>query len=428
MKKKLFILFVIICSSLETFSQVGSEDINNPSSTPPLPIELVKKNESFPQTKVSSERRRQAYAKLLEGQRYLWESRRVGRQFAANKRRLAKKALLKAVELDPQLTEGYTALADLEWYSESGNLNNILIFSEIAIKLDKNSFGGHRYSAIIYTIRSRINTRTPNLEIVEKAIFSWREVGRLDPRNAMAWAVLSAFYEFRKQTDKKIDALKKWLSSNAPLYMEKVDYARMMRRNDDLSPKAAAVKLGETLLSAGRNKEALKVLTRAVSNSPGNAKAIALLIRTLEITDTKSLSSTIEALRQAVFVNPYKRSLVESLARTIAKTGQIDEAIRVLRNAVDKSTERNKFLASNLQVAIGDMFAEYERTDEAILAYQKALSIRGIEGGKRFKDDSKDFARRVLNKMVLVLKKSNRADEAETLLKNYLPIFSSEEN
>jgi len=420
MKKYFTVLSMIFGLSLGTYSQGGSQAIRRPSA---IATNLARKAASVLKTDVGREKREQAFAKLFEGQRYFLASRRPSsRQTRRDRQRRAKNAFLRAIELNPKLAEAYTALAQLEWYRQSPNFEDILTFANIATKLDKDNFGGHHFAAIVYTIKSNLNRRNINPKFVGRAIEAWKEVSGLDPRNAEAWAFLSVFYEVTKQKEKRIVALRKWLSS-VPAINPRF-YANVMQHDGDLSPQAAATKLGEVLLQVKKNDEALKVLTRAVSDNPGNRKAISLLTLALENADNKALASPIEALRQAVFANPTNRSLVELLARTITRTGKIDAAIKVLRLAVNRSYEKNKFSASNLEIVVGDIFAESNRVDESISAYHRALGIRGIKLDRLEKDDEKkDFAYRVIDKIVMLLKKSDRNDEAKQLLKNSILFF-----
>ena len=63
---------------------------------------------------VSRERREQAYAKLLEGQRYLWSRQRARSQSTGRAVvQQARQAVRQAVELDPRLAEAYTVLSEL---------------------------------------------------------------------------------------------------------------------------------------------------------------------------------------------------------------------------------------------------------------------------------------------------------------------------
>ena len=420
MKKYFAILSMILGFSLVAFSQGGTQAIRRPSS---IATSLARKAASALTTDVGREKREQAFAKLFEGQRHYFASRRPSSMETRRRnQRLAKSAFLRAIELNPKLTEAYTALAEVEWNSENPNFADMLTYANIARKLDKNSFGGHRYSAIVYTINSKLNRGNLQVQSAENAIESWKEVSRLDPRNAEAWAFLSAFYKATKQREKRIESLRKWLSSVASLKPR--FYANVMQHDGNLAPRSAATKLGEVLLQVEKNDEALRVLTRAVSDNPANKKAISLLTLALENADTKSLASPIEALRQAVFANPTNRSLVELLARTITRTGKIDDAVKVLRIAVNRSSGKNTFSASNLQIVVGDIFAESNRVDESISAYRRALGIRGIKFDRLEKDDEKkDFAYRVIDKIVTLLKKSNRNDEAKQLLMNSIPFF-----
>ena len=392
-----------------------------------LALTLSRKATSSQGIQTSRTKRQEAYSKLLEGQRHLWIAKRSRSQNRINRYRmaLAKTAFTKAVEIDPTLAELYTALADLEWIQENRNFEDILLFSTTATKLDKNNFGGHRYAAIVYTLKSGLNRRSYSPEIAKLAVISWAEVGRLDPRNAAAWAFLSAYYEKSGETQKQIESLRKWLSSVRPLDLERRVYATIMQPRGDLNPQVAGIKLGEVLLKEGKSDEARTVLTRAVADSPRNARAIALLTQALETTQDKDLAGPIEALRQAVFANQGNSSLVRLLAKTIARTGDVDDAVKVLTSAVSRSVGKNRFSASNLQVAVGDIFAESNRVDEAISAYNQALKIRGI-GSSRILDDDRDFALRVFNKMAQILKRANRTTEYENLLKTAIPLFGGE--
>ena len=373
-------------------------------------------------TSISREKRQEAYAKLLEGQRHIWRIK-WSRSETTKKRHepLAKNALQKAVELNPRLAEGYTALAELSLIGPSSNIDEAIMLSRIAIRLDPDNFGAHRYLARLFTIKSNLGRGKINTSEVNSAISEWIAMSRLDKRNAEAWAFLSAFYKATNQKKKRIEALRSWVSSAAPLETE--FYSNIMQGAGELTVANASVKLGAALLEVGKSSEALTILTRTVSDYPSNTTAIDLLSQALENADAKSLVPAVTALRQAVFANPDNQSLVQLLAETIAKGGEIDGAVRVLQDAVDKSVSKNKFSASKYQLAIGDIFAESDRTDEAIVAYRKALAIRGITGSQLIPADDKDFAIRVINKMVTALRKANRRDEAEQLLKDSRRLF-----
>ncbi|MEO8041757.1 MAG: hypothetical protein ABI646_04010, partial [Acidobacteriota bacterium] len=98
-----------------TFAQTEAVPTPSPVATPRVSDQLAKVLEHRRSDAVTSrEDKAKAYAKLLEGQRYIWSGDRLrsmaGRQ---NSVRLAKRAFQESVEWDPLLSEGYTALAEL---------------------------------------------------------------------------------------------------------------------------------------------------------------------------------------------------------------------------------------------------------------------------------------------------------------------------
>ncbi|MBA2620265.1 MAG: hypothetical protein H0U87_03595, partial [Acidobacteria bacterium] len=110
--------------------------------------ERVSKNLSnLPQqTEISRERREQAYAKLLEGQRYLLKTKQERYLLSAKQvrseaaltsvARLARAAFQKAVELDPTLAEAYTALAEITLSTPPNGLEEALMLANIAVKIN----------------------------------------------------------------------------------------------------------------------------------------------------------------------------------------------------------------------------------------------------------------------------------------------------
>ncbi len=373
--------------------------------------------------KVSREKRAEAYQKLLEGHRYLLNVRDLNDNLKISAARLAKNALQKAVELEPNLAEAYTTMAELALITPpQGNLEEALLLARIATKLDKNNFGGHRILARLNTIKSNLGRGNLNSEAADVSIYEWKEIARLDPRNAEAWAFLSEFYEAQNEQELQINALKNWVSSATPLDVG--FFGRVMEREKiQLTVEDATLKLGAVLLKSGDSQEALEFLSRSIADDPGNLLAIELFKQSLEGADKNSLLSAIDALRQAVFVNSKNESLVQLLAQTLAKTGQIDDAAKVLRGAVAENIPGDKNSASNFQVVLGDIFVESERTNEAIAAYQNALKIRGIENTNLAKNENKDFAIRVVGKMIQAYKKANRPNDAKILIEKYRALF-----
>jgi len=395
----------------------------SPAATPkPKTSEAVARNikQTIDKPTVSRERREQAYVKLLEGQRYIWNLTYRSRSQTAvsNGVRPAMQSLRKAIELDPQLAEAYTALAELITLTLTSpeNLEEAIALASIAVKIDAESFGGHRILAQLYTIKSRMTNGIMEPTATEKAIAEWKEVGRLDGRNAEAFAFLSEFYARTKNPAERINALRKWLSAVTPLPREARFYQTFFRGQSDLSPDSATLKFGRALLETGETREAVEVLSRAVTDNPENEEAIELLRQAIESSDENSTAMAVQALQQAVYANPANTTLIEILAQAQARGGKINEAAKVLRDSSAKLTDTNKNSAADLQVILGDIYEKADRFDESIHAFQTALTIRGIGAEEVVTDGARDFAIRVFGKMIDVYKKANRPNDAKAVI------------
>jgi tetratricopeptide (TPR) repeat protein len=397
-----------------------------PNSPPPAPPPAVKPTprlsetlaqnlENSKQTEVTRERREQAYAKLLEGQRYFWNSSPVRSQGkGASAARMARQAFQKAVELDPNLAEGYTALAELAATTPPGDADEAIMLATIATRLNPNNFGARRLMARLYTIKSGLVGERFDPLIARKAIAEWKEVTRLDARNAEAWAFLSDFYEKTNQPNERIDALTKWIASAAPI--DSNFYRRMTGGQVDLSPESATLKLGEAYLRSGKTREATEIFSRAVADDPDNAAAVEMLRRSLESGDAGAASIAVESLQQAVFANPENPALIVLLAQTQARAGRFDEASKVLQTASARVAESDRVSAGNLQVALGDLLAKAKRTDEAVAAYQKSLNVRGLDDTEPATDDEREFVIAVFDKMIQAYKNANRPNDVKTVI------------
>lgn len=412
MSKKLFlpIVVAVFCGSHTIAAQTAS-----PSPTPKI-SEIVSKNleQINGSAPVSRERREQAYLKLLEGQRFIWSISRPRSQSGQNNNaRQAKQALQKAVELDPKLAEGYTALAELAKNTSPFDIEESISLANIAVKLDKNNFGGHQILAQLYTFKSQLNRGALDIVSAQKAIAEWKEIARLDPRNAEAYAFLSELYARTNNTDEGIAALRKWVSAAAPI--SSGFYGRIFQ-GETLHPENASLKLGKALVKAKQTREAIEIFSFLVADNPDNEEAVEALQQTVESADQNSAALAIEALQQAVYANSENTSLVILLAQVQARNGKIDEAAKILQETTAKIAEKDKTSAAYLQVVLGDIYVQKDRTDDAVKAFQNALTIRGIDNSEAILDDERDFAIRVFGKIIEVYKKANRPNEAKAVI------------
>ena len=398
-----------------------------PKPTPKLSEMLAKTVEtSQKDEEIPRERREQAYAKLLEGQRYIWNLSRQRGQTSASVARLAKQALQKSVELDPNLAEGYTALAELALTTPPSDLNEAISLATIAAKIDSNNFGAQRILSRLYTIKSGLNTSNLDAANAQKAMTAWMEITRLDPRNAEAWAFLSEFYKRTGKNDKQINALQKWLGSTAPL--ETRFYKTVLGNDEDLSPENASVKLGAAFYDAGRFQESVEILNQAVADNPENQTTIDLLARSLEKADDATAATAIQSLQQAIYTNPENVALVMLFAKVQTRAGNSAGAAKFISETSNKLAEKDKNAAANLQIALGDLYRESNRADEAAAAYQKALTIAGIDKNNLATDDQRDFTLSVFDKIIRAYKNANRFNDAKLAIDNSRAILGEEDS
>ena len=430
MKKNSSLL--IIALLLLTIQTVSAQNEKIPPP-PPRPISTpVAQNPSTANleylqqtTEIPRERREQAYAKLLEGQRYIWRlsNARSTAGISAGTR-LAKDALQKAVELDPTLAEGYTALAELTYKSPPNDYDEAIRLATIAVKINPNNFGGHQILARLYTLKSRLNRGNLDAANAQKAIESWKQIVRLDPRNAEAYAFLSEFYGVLKQPKERIAALQNWLSSAQPIDQR---FYRGIMGQEDLSPESALVKLGATLIGEGETREAVEILSRAVADNPNDEIAVELLSRAIESADDRTAATAVEALQQATFANPESVPLISLLTEIQIRSGNIDGAAKLLRDSIDKLKGKNKFAAADLQIRLGDLYAETERLDESIAVYKNTLLILGIDNPQTMTRSDREAAEVVFGKMIRTYKNADRPVDAKKVIDQAALLFGKDD-
>ncbi len=411
MKNKLFAFAVVLVSG--SFQIAAAQ--TPPPPTPPISQTIVKNVEQITAQKpVSRQQRERAYAKLLEGQRYIWNLRNVRTDAALESGAiLARQSLQRAVELDPTLAEAYTALAELAKNAPPYNIEDAITLANVAVRINQDNFGGHLILAQLYTFKTQLNRGTLDAAQTAKAIAEWKEVVRLDSRNAEAHAFLSEFYGRTSKPAEKINELRNWVASAPPI--NNGFYGRIFR-GESLTPESASLKLAEALTKAGQTREAVELLSLAVADEPSNQEAVDLLSEAVKSADESVSAAAVEALKQAVYANPANTSLIVLLAKVQAKAGKTDDAAQVLQNAASELTVKDENSAANLQTVLGDIFAEKNRYEEAVTAYQSALTIRGIGETEAVAPDRRDFAIRLFDKIIQTYKKANRPNEAKAVI------------
>jgi tetratricopeptide (TPR) repeat protein len=349
------------------------------------------------------ERRAQAYAKLLEGQRYLSEMRRAG---TTETLRLAREAFQQAATLDPKLAEAHTALAEIAFYYPPQDFDVAALEGATATRINPDNFGAHRVLSRLYTIKSGLREGTLNRSFVELAIKELKEVARLDRNNAEAWALLGEFHHSNGRTQEALDAWTQWSAAPASSDTRFFQYIT----NRELSPDAAAARLGEALLAAGRTNEALAAIRRAIALNPESREYGELLAQAIEAGGIDDKLAIAE-LQRMIAADPTNTSTVELLARVQARAGSLDDAATTLRAAIDRQPKGDRE-RQMLRTSLAQLYLDALRYTDAIAVYEEQLKERGIGDAVLKTDEEKLIAARILQRMIEVYQKSGRASDA----------------
>ncbi len=410
----------ILISSFSTMAQGTVRPAPPPMASPTPAPKMADKYAQIiaaipPGTEVPQKVRAEAYAKLFEAQRMIWKATRVrSNRTTATYTQLAGESLRAAVTLDPKLAEAYTALAELSLNTGDTDLDETIALAQIATKLKPDNFGAHKILARLFTFRSRLAGDKLDPAFTDKAVAEWKEVSRLDPRSAEAWAFLSEIYSRMGKTELQIDALRKWLGSAGPI--ETQFYEQLIGRGSSLEPESASLKLAPALLKSGKTREAIEVLSTLISDHPDNLQALEMLRQAVTNAKNDEVGFAIEALEQASFANPGNVPLIVLLADVQAKAGKTEDAVSGLNRAA-KDLEASDPASSGLVLmSLGDLYAERQRTAEAIASYERALKINGFDKETPPTDDDREFVVTIFEKMIRLYSVANRPDDVRSTI------------
>lgn len=349
------------------------------------------------------ERRQQAYAKLLEGQRHL---NNMGSNPTEAAVRQSEQAFQQAATLDPTLAEAHTALAELAFFF-SQDFDKAAREASIAIGIDRNNFGAHRLLARVYALKSGLQKNKLDKSFVERAIEELREVVRLDPTNAEALALLGEMYFATGRNNEAIDFWTRWSAMPAASDSRIFQYITNGR---ELSPDAAFARLGEAYIAAGRSAEAIAAIRRAISLSPESKEYVELLGQALEAGGGDD-NSIIAELQRMVTADPNNTSALRLLAQAQARAGRVDEAAATLRAAIVRRTkvDREHLL---LRLYLAQIFTDAARYRDAITIYEDLLKERGIGNTPLTSDDDREFASQALQQIINLQKSAGSTVDA----------------
>ncbi len=377
-----------------------------PAPTAPVVTAPTAPNSVINATPTTRERRAQAYAKLLEGQRYLSAARGAG-GITRDGLRSAQQAFQQAATLDPTLAEAHTALAEVAFYFQN-DTEQAEREAVVAAKIDANNFGAHRILSRLYALKAGLDSDKLDRAAADRAIAELREVARLSDNDAEAYALLGELYQLTGLEREAIEAFTR--GAAAPTGVDARFY-QVISQGGELTPDAAAARLAEAQLHAGHADEAVTAIRRALSVNPENARALELLEQAADAGgDTRAAIGDLERTANA---SPDNADAVRLLARLLARSNRVDEAVARLRATAAKPVASGKnggrFL---LQLELARILADALRYDEAVAAYDEALKARGIGNTRLAAETDKQLARTLLGNIVELQRLSGKADAA----------------
>lgn len=360
-----------------------------------------------PEVADTRQKRQQAYARLLEGQRYL-AGARTG-VLPPSALRIAQQSFQQAATLDPTLSEAHTALAEIAFLLQ--DIEQAEKSAAAAARANPDNFGARRILSRIYTVKSNLFGDNLDRAHADKAIKELREVVRLDTNDAEAWALLGDFYQATGRDREAIEAYGRW--SGAPAPVDGRFYANISGGRE-LAPDTAFARLAETLLRLGRTSEAIQAVRRAIALEPNNAGYLELLSRTVENGGSASEQESVLAeLRRLVEADPSKAVTIGLLARAQARAGRVDEAVKSLRDAIANRTGANADRESfALRTELAQLLSDALRYDEAVAVYEEMLKERRVGDAPLASDTERSFASSILMRIITLRRRAGQGTQA----------------
>jgi len=374
-----------------------------PAATPAAPNTRLASQTQPAQTE--RERRAQAYTKLLEGQRYFSGVRSGSLTVEAVRR--AQSAFQQAAELDPTLSEARTALAEISLYvlDDQPQAETEAL---AAVRINPDNVGARRVLSRVYTLRSKLGDEAFDRAAAAKAVAELREVVRLNPSDAEAWALLAELHLRHGRDAEALAALQRWATLPAATDGR---FYQIVTRGRELSPDAANARLAEVYLRLNRPTEAVAAVRNALAIEPENQRYLEMLGEALEATGGAD-QTTINELGRIVAQQPQNAVAVGMLARAQARAGRVDAAAETLRAgaaAVRPGNDRDQL---NLRLQLAQTFEDAERYDDAVAVYEEMLTARNIKDAPLSSDRDRRFASLVLTSVIGLRQRAGKEAEA----------------
>jgi tetratricopeptide (TPR) repeat protein len=419
-----FCICVLVASPTFLLS-VLAQDSTNVSPAKTQSLQTAQVPTTTVSRAVSRQQREQAYVNLLLGQRLLVQlsTREIPPALVVGMLKQAEAALTAATLLDPTLAEAHAALAEIAFFYPPRDMEEAVRRATAAVKINRNNFGGHQMLARIYALRSGLTSPDLDKSFAERAIVELLEVVRLVPNDAESWAVLGELYLALGRNDEAIRAFTRW--SAAPSGVNPAFYEAITGRRG-LAPDAAAARLAEALIKAGRRREAITAVRRALSLSP-QEKSYEEIINKAVDAGGEDDESVITELRATIAAEPLGTVAPILLARLLTRLGRIDDAVQTLRSAISRRPEADKESTLSFRLALAQTLIDAERFSDGAAIYEEILLDNGVTGTAPVTDQRKKrLATELLRRIVGIYLAADKPKEAQSTFERLRRVAGNE--
>ncbi|PYT08114.1 MAG: hypothetical protein DMF60_05650 [Acidobacteria bacterium] len=395
----------------------------------------------------SSDKRAEALKKYLEAQRLEQAGNYPG----------AVAAYKEALTLDPQSVELRTALGSL--YLKNRNVIDAEAQAKEAMKLAPDNIDVRKLLARIYLAQTFVGTTTVK-DKARAALKELEEIVRLSPgakievgdQEQPVLTIIGELYWTLDEQDKALDAMKRVSEGSstadrahfqlASLYYQKNKFreaAAAARKAYEIDPKAPqyAGLLARSLLRIGRTQEALDIYKKAIgvkdlaskeTKKPTEAKSTeendeegtSVLINSPLLFDyaealvfagryddaNKLLDPLIKAVRKDT---PAYLTLIREKGDVLRRTGKREEAVQLFETAL-----KGQDVSDSLPIvyALAEAHEEMLQFDKAISTYEDALTSIVNPDGTVNRDQDKQAAEVVLQRIGFAYRMAGKRDKA----------------
>jgi tetratricopeptide (TPR) repeat protein len=398
---------------------------NKPTAASPAqktPIKSVSEQEkpSDPQIKIDPSQKTAAYLEFLQAQQSEAENNFVK----------AVEQYKKVIQLDPSQPEPHVALGNL--YLQNRNLRDAENSARQALKISKDSIGGHRLLGRI--LANEGLSGAGNKEKLQEAVIEFLEVVRLDKNDAEGWKFLSALYSSLNDNDSALKAYQNLISTGLATfadyfemarihysknqYREAAQAARQAFEQSDNSPQAGFL-LADSLLRSGQTSEAIEIYQTALKETPNSVGLTFGLCEAL--VRAGRYDDATQILNKVLESDPKNLRALNLLAQVQRQGGKRQEAIETLKRALQGQDVSESL---DVQFELAETYQELGETEKAVAAFEEALAALSDPDGT-VSESNKRNASIVMRAILNVYRNSGQKDKALQVIEKMRKAFGN---